>query len=215
MRAAVDVGETVIRLSTMLAVSMSQFADFCLSTGAARVTEARSHGGQPFDLYADWKAAVLNRLARGEPLGTAAEMWPGLEGDAKKAKRYPVLLDGMRAWGAGVTDEIVTSNRETSDALHGVRVRVNPEIALKMPTGHLTPVKLYLRTAPLTKARVALLCGLMADGFELMALPCINFAVLDVARARLHYGGTPAALTKVRDVLRAEALCYAALRGGR
>ena len=199
----------------MFAVSMSQFTDFCLDTGAAKVTEARSHGGQPFDLYAEWKAAVLNRLARGEPLGTAAEMWRDLEGDAKKAKRYPVLLDGMRKWIAGVTDEIVTSNRETSDALHGVRVRVNPEIALKMPTGHLTPVKLYLRTAPLTKARVALLCGLMADGFELMALPCINFAVLDVARARLHYGGTPAALTKVRDVLHAEALCYAALRGGR
>ena len=199
----------------MFAVSMSQFTDFCLDTGAAKVTEARSHGGQPFDLYAEWKAAVLNRLARGEPLGTAAEMWRDLEGDAKKAKRYPVLLDGMRKWIAGVTDEIVTSNRETSAALHRVTVRVNPEIALKMASGHMTPVKFYLRTAPLTKARIALLCGLMADGFASLAMPCISFAVLDVARARLHYGGTPAALTKAREVLRAEALCYAALRGGR
>jgi hypothetical protein len=70
--------------------------------------------------------------------------------------------------------------------------------------------KLWLRTEPLTKARAEMLIALMAEAHPEHALWC---SVLDVARATLHTA-TPAK-DKAREVVRAEALAYAALRGGR
>jgi hypothetical protein len=197
-------------------VSMSQIVDFMLTTGPARATEARSHGGQPFDLYAEWKATVINRLARGEPLGTPAEMWTGLDSDPKKAKRYPVLLDGMKRWIAkGLTGwpsrgRVYAPEPVLYPIAPGLAVRVNPEIGFIGERGAHMLCKLWLRTEPLAKARAEMLIALMAEAHPEHALWC---SVLDVARVSLHTA-TPAK-DKAREVVRAEALAYAALRGGR
>lgn len=191
-------------------ISMSRFVDFLLTTGPARVTEARSHAAPPFDLYAEWKTTTMGALRHGGLVGSMEHLFPGLD-DEKKKRLYPPLVKGLAKFLRRTGATWFEPPARPLSLAPGVVVQVNPELGALID-GVPIVCKLHLRRERLCLKRTQLLVALMAEALGPVAPEGAAFAVLDVERGKLHFGGSATFLERAETVLHADALAYAALR---
>jgi len=199
-------------------LSFSLFLDYLLAVGSERVTVARSHHRVPYDAYGGFKQG-LARLAAGE-IGNGAFM--AYTRTTPQNPRRPMVFAARLAHMLGWLDAHHLGTPEARAAAtlpvpsgelaigRGLTVHVNPEMAMLLG-GVPHVLKLYLREAPLTQARVRMTAGVMAAALGGVAPSDAVFGVLDLTTGKMHVVRDPRMLGRAAAVARADGLSYALL----
>lgn len=192
---------------------MSNFLDWILTSGTARVTLVGDHKrhGNLTDFYRPLRDRIVAAVGR-------APERDGLDGylaaveDERANKIFPAIVAGWRKFSG---EHVLQGFRAPHFELPvgpGVVVDVNPEIGARID-GTLHLVKLYLRGEALSQKRVDLSVTLMQNLDVADATEPVLRAVLDVRNARLRYLGKGAERAadqqRLRTLLRAEGAGYA------
>lgn len=191
---------------------MSNFVDWLLTSGTARVTLVTGHKANAGTLVGDFYRPIRERLiaaAERPPEHDGLDDYIAVLGDEKAKKIFPLVVAGWRKFAAsGARMESFKPPRVEWPVGPGVSVEVNPELGLRID-GEPHLVKLYLRGEPLSQRRVDLTIAVMRNALQTTA----RLAVLDVRTARLRLLGKgaerPADQLRLRTLLRAEGAGYA------
>lgn len=199
-------------------LSFSLFLDYLLAVGSERVTVARSHHRVPYDAYGGFKQ-VLTRFAAGEVGNGALAAYVRPNGKNPRlplafATRFAHMLGWLDAQRLGTPEAraaatLPVPNGELAIG-RGLAVHVNPEIAVLLK-GVPHVLKLYLREAPLTPARVRMTAGILAGALDGVAPKDAVFGVLDLTTGKMHVVRDPRMLERAAAVARADGLSYALL----
>jgi hypothetical protein len=170
-------------------VSLSDFADFILKAGPARLTAVKNllenmeyHPAKDF-----WKP-LRERIVRFHADSIADKAF--LDAvvldvtDQKKKTKYPEAIRGYRKFlGRNQTQYFEPSR----DVWHcsGLAVRINPELGLDL-NGNKILLKLYFRNQPLTKPKVSLVLALMRIGLINPEAQKCRMGLLDVCKGKLY-----------------------------
>lgn len=186
-------------------VSFTKFLDFCGTVGLARVREVETHQHPPYDLYEDFRTAIVEIVSGAAPI----DRFDAFVATIKDTTRR----DNYRRCGAGLRRFLRFAKGATWvqppvvrwPIGEGVSLQVNPEIGLAR-LGKTAAFKVHPRVEPPSQDRVALACAsmrvaLIEEGWCQPAQLVVG--VLDVQRGKV-------CLEQREDVLRdAEILAWA------
>jgi len=170
-------------------VSLTEFIDFVTTSGSPKLTAARTakknHNTKydpKTDFYKPFRECVASMHIRQQPDVDLNALLADLQ-DTKKASNYPELVKGFCKFVKGRTLQWSAPPRAewTSGDL---TVTINPELAIILD-GQPHVIKMYLKTAKLTKFNVTIVNHLM----ELVLRPAIDPAILGVLcvrKAKFH-----------------------------
>jgi hypothetical protein len=196
-------------------LSFSLFLDYLLAVGSERATIARSHHRPPYDAYGGFKQ-MLARYASGDVEQRVFSVF--VRPDQRRATAFAVRLGHLLGWLGAQRLETPEARAAAILAVpegelaiaRDLAVHVNPELAF-MLRGVPHVLKLYLREAPLTQARVRMTVGVMAAALADVAPAGTVFGVLDLTTGKHHVVRDPRMLDRAAAVARADGLSYARL----
>jgi hypothetical protein len=187
----------------MLTISLTDFVDFVIKTGPAKLTKvkqvvARGDYDPRFDFWKPLRECIQD-FHQGK--STLDSVLPGLT-DAKKIGRYPEALKCYKKY---VSKKHPKWFKPPSAmwSYGGLEVRVNPELGLEQD-GARYAVKLYFKDEKPTKTRLKVVFELMKSSIN----PTLGLipAVLDIGSSRL-VSASPAD-PSLKYLLEAEALAF-------
>jgi hypothetical protein len=192
-------------------VSLTDFVDFTIKTGPAKVTKVREiknrHAYEPaVDFWRPLRDGIvdLHRAGRVDRAGLDAII--GAQTHAQKQRLYPVAADGyLRFLGRRPPDWLAPPRGVWHSA--GLDVRVNPEIALRI-NDQVTVIKLYFKQEELTKPKVQGSIGVMVAELGTRAASGTQFGVLDVKNGRLFLPDGRWNPTDAQILIRGEARAF-------
>jgi hypothetical protein len=166
-------------------LTLTDFIDFVAKSGTPKMTHARNvkRRGEydpATDYYLPIRSRIIEACSRGRPV-SAASLTAGCH--PKKRSHYAQIASGFERWQKlGVGRWLAPPVAEWTCG--DVRVRINPELALKRPN-ELLIVKLYFKAEPLSRARIDLITHLMERALRRESPPGSRMGVLDIRKARL------------------------------
>lgn len=163
-------------------LSLTDLVDISAASGTPKMTKVRHIKERPpyspaTDFYRPFREHLIEIHQNGLSRRELASILSNLS-DQKKQANYPGLIEGYkRWWGRKTLGWFDPPAAEWS--AHGVYVRVNPELGLTVNgTPHL--IKLYLKSEPLSRNRVAIITHLMDMTLLNNCEPNTVMSVLDV-----------------------------------
>jgi hypothetical protein len=194
----------------MVELSLTEFVDFSVKTGSARITQVQEIKDRDKDEYAPYKdyykearEGIVEFHTQGKV--SRSDLDAILKGvRIEKHANYVSVIDGYKRFLGRKTFgwELPPRSLWVCD---DVAVIVNPELCLSRD-GRKIVVKMYFKSEPLTKAKAQLILHLMAQ--ELSArVPKHAFAILDVRRGKLFEKDSVSTMTtkKLSALLKGEA----------
>ena len=183
-------------------ISISDFSDFVLRTGTAKITKvAEIFGRGEYNPAHDfWKPLRDNICEFHE--GKVSSISFGASGaHEKKQVRYEEAIKGYKKFLVANKPAWFKPHRAEWE-FEDLAVRVNPEVGFEID-GVKYLVKLYFKRETLSKSRVQVILGLMRS---VQKSKSFKIGILDVVRAKLHIEGkvTP----QIEALLKGEALSF-------
>jgi len=190
-------------------ISLSYFVDFVLKAGTPKLTGVREFKENKDESYTDFykqiREAIVDMHKRGLPEGSLDDFLATMT-DTRRVRIYPGIIAGYRKFLK--SGEIKWFDPPSSGLpLGGIEVNVNPELGLEI-NGAPHAIKMYFRGEPLSAKRLALILHLLTSGLS-ASHPGMNFAVLDVRKAKLHTMRAPN--PRLNVLLRGEAASFSTI----
>ncbi len=192
----------------MRRVPLHVFVDFCMSTGVAKVIEARrSSGGHPehvLDFYRPLREALAEMHRRGGDEGFLTTFLDGLN-DERKRRIYPGLVRSYQAWLRAQPTTTWFQPPAGVLTVGDLEVEVTPHLGLTIAGVHYA-ILLHFLDQRLAKRRAEPALTLMASALHDHGPAGMIFGVLDVPRGELHR--MERSNPRIGLLLRGEAACF-------
>lgn len=192
----------------MPSISLTEFIDFVLKVGTAKVTKVKAIKKQPpYSPATDHWRQLRNHVVDFHE-GTA----PGLSfaatgANEKKERLYKLAIVGYKKFLGKKSHDWFKPHKAKWSHLDLV-VSINPELGLVIE-GKKHLIKLYLKEEKLTKARINIVIGMMRQSFPAKAY---EVAVLDVIRGQMYKGSEND--ISLKALLEGEAATFVAIWNG-
>jgi hypothetical protein len=196
-------------------LSMSEFVDFHVLTGSARVAKVRAlkNRGEydpATDFWRPLRVAIVAFHLR--PTGDARSLSDFLGPvSERKMGRYRAAMAGHQKF---LRRREIAGSRAPSAPWNvgDLSVRVNPDLGLRVD-GNQYLVKLYFKAEPLSRGRTQALIALMEEGLRPRVAAGLTFGVLDVPNASLRLADARSSMNDTQIALRSEAVAFVEIWG--
>lgn len=197
-------------------VSMSEFVDFHVLTGSARVAKVRALKNRgEYDPAMDFwrplrKGIAAFHLRHQGDQRSLPDFLTSISD--RKVVRYRAAMAGHAKFLRAREVRGFRAPPSASWQVGDLNVRVNPEVGLRID-GQQYVIKLYFKAEPLSRGRAQALIALMEEELGSRVAPGISFGVLDVPNASLSLTDRRSSLDDTKIALRAEAVAFVDIWG--
>ncbi len=172
----------------MIAISMTDFVDFVISSGSPKLTKVKQVKGRgeyspATDFWKPLRDAVIEFHQEGSQKKSKLDLIL-TKADPKKLDRYQDCIRGYKRF-LGRRNVQWFTPAIGMFSLPNIEIRVNPELGLEI-NGDEQVVKLYFKAEPLSKRKVDILHVLMHKALKQKYASGITFSVLDVPRGKAY-----------------------------
>jgi hypothetical protein len=208
-----SVSSTALSSPNMPEISLTDFVDFAISSGAPKLTKVRTVKNRgAYDPAKDFYRLLRTRIVefhqRNHPNrnGWFKEFLATLQNERKRDS-YTTRIGAYKHF-LGRKDvewfAPVAGTWRSGD----LQVRVNPELGLAFNgADHL--IKMYFKAETLTKLRVEVILLLMSEALHDQVEPGTQYAILDLTQGRLYASAEPD--RNLMPLLHGEAASFAAI----
>jgi hypothetical protein len=176
----------------MPSLSLTDFVDVISRSGTPKATKVREIKNRPpysptTDYYKHFRDGIVGIHRKNQPRATVKLL--SNQADAKKLANYTRLVSGYQRWW-GRKSLVWLEPQSGLWGANGIDIRVNPELGLEL-NGIPYLIKLYLKSTPLTKARIDIVTHLMHVALSPSLPNKTVLAVLDVGNGKLFTPSLP------------------------
>lgn len=178
----------------MINISLTDFVDFVVSSGAPKLTKVKEikkrgeyHPG--IDFWKTCRDAIVEFHTQG--ITDKKYFDRMLESVTERVRKnvYPEIVSNYKSFLGRKTIQANPVKKETWQHSK-LTVRVNPELLLTI-NGERHLIKLYFKADPLSKHRIAIIQLILQLAFESQIREAVKFCVLEVRRNRLYASPSP------------------------